>query len=123
MLRRSVRISLVVLLSSISFSYAAADLKQIKESGVIRHLGVPYANFVTGDGDGLDVDIIKLYAKEIGVDYVYAPSSWATVIADLSGKRVLPRGDEVDILGEWPVKGDIIGNGLTFLPWRAKVID
>ncbi|MEW6533213.1 MAG: transporter substrate-binding domain-containing protein [Thermodesulfobacteriota bacterium] len=123
MLGGFVRIGLIVLLSSLTFSYAAADLKQIKESGAIRHLGVPYANFVTGDGGGLDVEIIKLYAKEIGVKYVYVPSSWATVITDLSGKRVLPNGDDVDILGESPVKGDIIGNGLTFLPWRAKVID
>ncbi len=100
-----------------------ADLKQIKERGVIRHLGVPYANFVTGAGDGLDVEIIKLYAEEIGVKYEYVKSSWATVISDVSGKKILPRGDDVDIIGETDVTGDIIGNGLTFLPWRAKVID
>lgn len=112
-----------VLVCVVMVSAAAADLRQIKERGVIRHLGVPYANFVTGDGDGLDVEIIKLYAEEIGVKYEFVKNSWATVISDLSGKKVLPKGEDVDILGESEVKGDIIGNGLTFLVWRAKVID
>jgi ABC-type amino acid transport substrate-binding protein len=100
-----------------------ADLDRIKSSGVIRHLGVPYANFVTGAGDGLDVEILKLYAKEIGVTYEYVQSSWGTAISDLSGKKALPQGDDVDIIGASEVRGDIIGNGLTYLPWRAKVID
>ncbi len=104
-------------------SFAAADLKEIKEKGVIRHLGVPYANFVTGDGDGLDTEIIQLYAKEIGVRYEYVKSSWATVISDVSGKKAHPKGDDADIIGGSEVRGDIIGNGLTFLAWRAKVID
>jgi len=100
-----------------------ADLNHVKQAGVIRHLGVPYANFVTGDGDGLDVEIIKLYAQEIGVSYQYVKSSWTTVITDVSGKKVLSRGEDVDIVGESEVRGDIIGNGLTLIPWRTKVID
>ncbi len=101
---------------------AAADLKEIKKAGVIRHLGVPYANFVTGHGDGLDVEIIRLYAEELGVAYEYVQSSWQTVISDLSGKRAIPKGQDVEIIGESEVKGDIIGNGLTVLPWREKLI-
>ena len=123
MLRRFIAGIVTVLLCLANVSSTPADLKQIKERGVIRHLGVPYANFVTGAGDGLDVEIIKLYAEEIGVKYEYVKSSWATVISDVSGKRVLPKGEEVDIVGDTEVTGDIIGNGLTFLPWRAKVID
>lgn len=99
-----------------------ADLAQIKQAGVLRHLGIPYSNFVTGDGDGLDVEILKLYAAEIGVQYVHVQTSWESVINDLSGKIIIPKGDEVEILGTAPVKGDIIGNGLTVLPWRKKVI-
>ena len=99
-----------------------ADLSQVKESGVLRHLGIPYSNFVTGDGDGLDVEILKMYAAEIGVLYKHVNTSWEAVISDLSGKTIIPKGDEVEILGEAPVKGDIIGNGLTVLPWRKKVI-
>lgn len=123
MLRRFATCSAIALSCAVVVSSAAADLKAIREIGMIRHLGVPYANFVTGDGDGLDTEIIKLYAEEIGVTYKYIKSSWATVISDVSGKEVLPKGDEVDIIGESEVTGDIIGNGLTFLPWRAKVID
>ncbi len=103
-------------------STVLADLKEIKERHVIRHLGVPYANFVTGDGDGLDAEIIKLYAADIGVRYEYVKASWASVIADLAGLQVLPKGEDVEIVGKSEVKGDIIGNGLTVLPWRSKVI-
>src|SRR5664279_4367960 len=61
----------------------AGDLPEVKKSGVLRHLGIPYANFVTGDGDGMDVELMS-----------------AT-----------------------PVKGDLIANGFTVLPWRQKVVD
>jgi hypothetical protein len=30
---------------------SGADLKEVKERGVLRHLGIPYANFITGSGD------------------------------------------------------------------------
>jgi ABC-type amino acid transport substrate-binding protein len=118
--RKSLVIFLLILLAA---SPAIADLPEIQRNGFIRHLGVPYANFVTGDGDGLDVAIIKLYAEKIGVRYQFIRESWNTVIENLSGKRVKPDGNEAVILGDAEVKGDIIGNGLTVLPWRAKVID
>jgi ABC-type amino acid transport substrate-binding protein len=51
-------------------------------------LGVPYANFVTGGGDGLDVELMKLFARHLGVEYRYVRSTWADVIPDLVGKRV-----------------------------------
>jgi hypothetical protein len=47
----------------------AADLKEIQARGEIRHLGIRYANFVTGDGDGFDVELVKGFAKHIGVKY------------------------------------------------------
>ncbi len=103
------------------FSYA--DLDQIKATGELRHLGVPYANFVTGDGEGLDARIIKLYCDRIGVKYRYVKTNWDSVISDLSGKKFKVKGDEVEIIGETPVRGDIIGNGLTFIPWRQKIIN
>ncbi|MCK4660240.1 MAG: transporter substrate-binding domain-containing protein [Phycisphaerae bacterium] len=100
-----------------------ADLAQVKECGTLRHLGVPYANFVTGSGDGMDVELMKLFAKHLGVEYQYVQTSWGNVIGDLSGKKVKPVGEEVEVLGEVPVRGDIIANGLTILPWRQKVVD
>lgn len=47
----------------------AGDLREIREAGVLRHLGIPYANFVTGSGDGLDVELIQLFARHLGVAY------------------------------------------------------
>ena len=37
-----------------------ADLDEIRERGELRHLGVPYANFVTGSGDGMDVELVEI---------------------------------------------------------------
>jgi ABC-type amino acid transport substrate-binding protein len=101
----------------------ATDLKDIKERGVLRHLGIPYANFVTGSGDGLDVELTKLFAQYLGVKYQYVEASWDSVIGDLTGKRVKAQGDDIKILGEVPIKGDIIANGFTILTWRQKIVD
>ncbi len=121
--RRLLEGATVVLLTTVAALVASADLKEIQERQTLRHLGVPYANFVTGDGDGLDVEIIRLYAREIGVKYQYVKCSWATVIEDLSGKRVVPEGDQIRVIGKSPVRGDIIGNGLTVMAWRKKLIN
>jgi ABC-type amino acid transport substrate-binding protein len=112
----------VLQLASIA-SASAADLQEIKKAGVLRHLGVPYANFVTGSGDGLDVEVVKLFAQHLGVEYEYVETLWKNVIADVSGARVSPKGKHVEILGECPVKGDIVASGLTILPWREKVVN
>lgn len=117
--------SLVVflLLSVCARPAFSGDLAEVKEKGVLRHLGVPYANFVTGSGDGLDVDMIKLFAQHLGVKYEYVDTTWDNFVPDLSGKKVKPTGDEVEILGPAPVRGDIAANGITVIPWREKVID
>ena len=113
----------VLLLLTAVHSVGAADLKDIKERGVIRHLGIPYANFVTGSGDGLDVDLVKLFAQHLGVKYQFVEASWDSVIGDLTGKKVKAKGDDIEVLGQVPIKGDIIANGFTILPWRKKIVD
>jgi ABC-type amino acid transport substrate-binding protein len=100
----------------------ARDLEEIRTDGVLRHLGVPYANFVTGSGDGLDVELMRGFAHRLGVRYEYVETDWKRVIPDLVGKRVKARGEDAEILGEAPVRGDVIANGLTILPWRQKVV-
>jgi ABC-type amino acid transport substrate-binding protein len=100
----------------------AADLEEIQKRGVLIHLGVPYANFVTGDGDGLDVELMRLFARNIGVEYQYVRSSWADVISDLAGKRFSFNGEKVEVVAEAPAKGDVIANGMTILPQREKVV-
>lgn len=102
---------------------AVADLAEVKASGVLRHLGIPYANFVTGSGDGFEVELTKLFAESLGVKYEFVKSEWGTIVQDLTGKKVKPKGNEVDVLGDAPIKGDIIANGFTVLPWREKIVD
>jgi ABC-type amino acid transport substrate-binding protein len=121
---KKICVALVVLLALATSATAEQnDLEAIKKRGVLRHLGVPYANFVTGAGDGLSVELMQLFAKHLDVKYQYVQTSWADAIGDLTGKRVQPVGDEVKIIGTAPIKGDVISNGLTILPWRGKVLD
>ena len=104
----------------------AVDLVDIRQRGVLRHLGIPYANFVaaTGDGiDGLDVVLIRLFAEHLGVQYELVKTSWSEAFGDLTGQRVRPKGEEVTVIGETKVRGDILANGLTILPWRERVVD
>ena len=101
---------------------AAADLKEIKARGEIRHLGIKYANFVTGDGDGFDVELMKGFAQHIGVKYRLVYSDFYSVIRDLLGKDVVRKGTAVTLAGDFPVKGDVIATGFTILPWREQVL-
>lgn len=111
-----------VLLSLVS-GCLAGDLATVKERGVLRHLGVPYANFVWDSEGGLDVELVKLFAKHLDVKYEYVPSSWETVISDLTGKKYAVRNNSVEVMGEVPQKGDMIANGLTVLPLRQQMVD
>ena len=90
-------------------------------------MGVPYANFVnsTPDGlDGLDVELMQRFADHLGVAYEWVETSWPTVFGDLTGQMVQSEDDgSVVVTGHTEVRGDIIANGLTILPWRKEVVD
>lgn len=101
----------------------AYDLDQVRERGVLRHLGIPYANFVTGSGDGLDMEVMQMFARHLGVRYAYVETSWGTVFGDLTGRHVKRKGDGVEYLASTPIRGDVIANGLTRLKWREAVAD
>jgi ABC-type amino acid transport substrate-binding protein len=100
----------------------AADLAEIKSRGELRHIGIRYANFVTGAGDGLDVELMQGFAKRIGVSYKLVYSDFYSVIRDLLGKDVVRKGDQITLAGDYPVKGDVISTGFTMLPWREAVL-
>jgi ABC-type amino acid transport substrate-binding protein len=100
----------------------AADLQEIRERGELRHLGIRYANFVTGAGDGFDVEMVQGFARHIGVKYTLVYTDFYSVIRDLLGKDVIRKGGEVSLEGAHPVKGDIIATGFTVLPWREAVL-
>jgi len=112
-------ISVVMLLRTAG----AQDIDEVKKSGVLRHLGVPYANFVTGGGDGMDVELMQLFARHLGVKYEYVKTDWDDAIGDLTGKKVKPKGEGIEVLAEVLVKGDVIANGMTVIPWREKVVN
>ena len=121
-----VKAGMFILVMFAIFSMRAAfgaDLVEIRERGKLHHLGVPYASFVTGSGDGMDVELVRLFAEYLGVKYEYIETSWKDAIGDLSGKMIKADGANVKIFGNVPIRGDILANGLTILPWRKKVID
>jgi ABC-type amino acid transport substrate-binding protein len=108
----------------LSQSGLADDLPDIKKRGVIRHLGVPYARFVSEDGlSGLDVELMQLFAEYLGVKYEYVKTGWPNVISDLTGQTYHMVGQKPVVDGTTPIRGDVIANGLTVLPWRQQLIN
>ncbi len=99
------------------------DLTDIQKQGVLRHLAIPYANFYTGRGDGLDVELVKGFAREIGVRYELVETSWQQIFGDLTGRNARRSGDRAILLDTVPIRGDIIANGMTILPWRRQIVD
>lgn len=113
---------LAVFIACLATQVVAADLKEIQARGELRHIGIRYANFVTGDGDGFDVELVQGFAKQIGVKYRLVYSDFYNVIRDLLGKDVARNGDEVSLVGDYPIKGDMIATGFTVLPWRQAIL-
>lgn len=79
---RSICVIIMGVITSTGFA-SGGDIPQIKSKGVLRHLGVPYASFVTGSGDGLDVELVKSFAQHLGVRYEFVQTSWSNFIRDL----------------------------------------
>ena len=67
--------------------------------------------------------MVKMFAEHIGVRYEFVETTWTGAIPDLTGKKIAPSGDHVDIVGEQEIKGDLIATGFTILPWRQKIVD
>ncbi len=101
----------------------AGDLDDVLKAGKLRHLGIVYANFVTEDCCGLEVELMQKFAAHLGVDYEFVASDWSSIVADLTGKEVKPIGEEIEVLAvDKPVRGDVIASGFTVLPWRGKIV-
>ncbi|MBV5296852.1 MAG: transporter substrate-binding domain-containing protein [Rhodoferax sp.] len=122
MLKKSCLLMGAMVLAAVVSAVNAADLKDIQARGELRHLGIKYANFVTGSGDGFDVELTQGFAKHIGVKYTLVYSDFYNVIRDVLGKDVVRKGAEVTLTGDFPVKGDMIATGFTMLPWREAVL-
>ncbi len=114
--------SALTVLAAAAFS-CAGDLNDVKSRGVLRHIGIPYANFNTGSGDGMEAELTKKFAKSLGVKYEFVQSDWGTIVQDLIGKKVKVAAGKAELLEDVPVKGDIIANGFTIIPWRQQVVN
>lgn len=101
----------------------AADLDEIKARGELRHIGIRYANFVTGSGDGFDVEIMQGFARRLGVRYTLVYSDFYNVIRDLLGKDAVRKDGEVSLAGDYAIRGDVIATGFTVLPWREQILN
>jgi hypothetical protein len=118
---------LVILMTAVAWATGTTaafggDLPEIRAAGVLRHLGIPYANFVTGSDDGMDVELIAGFAKHLGVKYEYVKTGWGTVVQDLIGKEI-SMADGHPVLGaDAPIRGDLVANGFTILPWREEIV-
>jgi ABC-type amino acid transport substrate-binding protein len=108
-------------LAVLGFQSADADLSEVRERGVLRHLGVPYANFVTGSGDGFDVELIRLFAEHLNVKYEFVKSSWENLFGDLTGHRIQRLGKDTQMVSDAPINGDLAACGITVLPWREEL--
>lgn len=99
------------------------DLEEVIQNGKLRHLGIVYANFVTEDRGGLDVELMQRFADHLGVAYELVETNWGDVLPDLIGKEVALKGNEVELTGERTVRGDVIATGFTVLPWRERIVN
>jgi ABC-type amino acid transport substrate-binding protein len=118
---------LLLLLSAPSGGRAAVpdqggDLDAIRARGVLRHLGIPYASFVTGGGDGLDVELVRRFAHKLGVRYEYVETDWSAALPDLVGRKVSASAPDPEQAPAVAIRGDVLATGLTVLPWRARAV-
>jgi len=121
----SVSVTVALTLGFLVTAAFGVDVAEIRKRGVLRHLGITYAHFVreTPDGiDGLDVELMQLFAKHLGVRYELVKTTWSRAFGDLTGQIVRTDGDSVVVTGKADIRGDILANGLTILPWREKVV-
>lgn len=108
----------------------ARDLAEIKEAGILRHIGVPYANFVTQytEGNktvegGLDVELMRGFARYLGVEYQFVKSKWTDIFGLLNGQNAKYIDRKVILGDKIPIQGDVIANGATVLAWRKELVD
>ncbi len=98
------------------------DLDAVRRRGVLRHLGIPYAQFVTGSGDGFDVELMRRFALRLGVRYEFIETDWDAVLGDLVGHRVSAQHPDLDGARAVPIRGDVVATGMTVLPWRVRSV-
>ena len=69
----------------------AQDLAEIRERGVLRHLGIPYARFITGNGDVVDQEN-DLIAIGSGGAFAQAAARALLENTELSAREIVEKG-------------------------------
>jgi ABC-type amino acid transport substrate-binding protein len=98
------------------------DLDDVRRRGVLRHLAVPSAAFVAGGGDGFDVELMREFARRLGVGYELVPTDWPAVLPDLLGRRAVARGTEAARARPAAARADVLASGRTALPPRTRAV-
>lgn len=108
----------------------ARDLAEIQEEGILRHIGIPYSNFViySAENDiqmlsGLDVDLLQGFAEHIGVEYQFVPATLTDFFGKLNGQEAVFKDGEIVLGKRVIVQGDILASGMTILDWRTRLVD
>lgn len=123
-MKRLILTAVMFLMAVGATTAVAGDLDDVKARGVLRHVGIPYANFISGTDDGMEVELTKMFAKSLGVKYEFVESGgWGVIVQELIGKKVKVAAGKAELLEDAPVRGDIIANGFTVLPWRQQVVE
>jgi len=82
---------LVPPLSAPGSAQAQGVLDEIKQRGELRVAGVLYRPFISrrpnGDHVGIDVEVMRLFAQDLGVRLNIVPAEWATAVAGITTKR------------------------------------
>lgn len=126
--------ALLVFLTLIPVLAKAQDLYEIQNSGVLRHIGAPYGNFIIApdkkksiEYSGFSIDLVRLYAKSIGVNYEFVESADVhTMLEDLIGTEFSFQQSEpfqIKFGKKFTPKGDVIETGLTILDWRKRIVN
>jgi len=123
----------IVLLSCLSLfanRVSAGDLHEVKAAGVLRLIGIPYANFVTispEDGQfnegGLDVEIIRGFAVYLGVEYQFVKDEIDNGFGSLTGQNIKYIDRQIIYGEQKKIQGDLLAGGITILGWRKNIVD
>jgi len=129
-MRSLLQIVLLSYLSLFADRVVARDLHEVKAAGVLRHIGIPYANFVTISQEngqfnegGLDVEIIRGFAVYLGVEYKFIEGRSDNVYGLLIGQNAEYIDHQIVFGEREEVQGDLIADGITILDWRKNIVD
>lgn len=93
-MRKSLQLGLLTILaaaSAPSFAAAQSVLDEVKQRGELRVAGVLYRPLISprpsGEYVGMDVEVMKRMATDLGVKLNIINSEWATAVAGIEGKK------------------------------------